>query len=484
MPLRVFSPFRCVRVLVCAALLLATQALGALPADAATERFLDDVQARTFRWFWETTNPVNGLVPDRAPAPPFSSIAAVGFGLTAYGVGVERAYITREQAVARVQVTLRFLSQLRMGTDPTHVGGHRGFFYHFVDMHSGHRYRTCELSSIDTALLMLGVLFCREYFDRETPAEAEIRALADALYRRVEWSWMETRSFWSRAPSIRMAWRPERGFGRPVYRGMDEAMFLYVLGIGSPTHPVDPAAWETYTSTYQWGTFHGQEYTQFGPLFGYQYAHVWIDPRGLQDAYMRGKGIDYFENSRRATYANRAHCAANPGQFKDYSELIWGLSACDGPANVKRTVGGRPVRFSTYAARGASLRAVRDDGTITPAAPGGSVVFAPEIAIPALQAMRERYGAHLYNEYGFLDAFNPTYRPEFGPVQRGHVDPELGWFDASQLGIDQGPILLMIENYRTGFVWRVMSRSPYLVAGLQRAGFSAEWLARAGGVGP
>jgi hypothetical protein len=363
-----------------------------------------------------------------------------------------------------------------MGDRPAGVSGHRGFFYHFLTMEEGHRYRTNELSSIDTALMMMGVLFCREYFDQPVADEAEIRHLADHLYRRVEWDWMATRSFWSRRQLMRMAWRPEAGFSRAAYEGMDEAMFLYLLAIGSPTHPIDPTAWENFTRTYQWGTFHGQHYVQFGPLFGYQYAHVWIDPRGLQDAALRPRGIDYFENSRRATLANRAYCLANPGIFRDYSGEIWGLSACDGPANVKRQVGAQVVRFSTYAARGASLRGVRDDGTLTPTAAGGSVAFAPEVAIPSLRAMQARYGALLYNEYGFLDAFNPTYRAEFGPVQRGVVHPVHGWFDASQLGIDQGPILLMIENHRSGLIWQVMRRSPYVQNALLRAGFSAPWL--------
>lgn len=432
-----------------------------------TDQFLETVQARTFRWFWETTNPRNGLVPDRTPNAPFSSIASVGFGLTAYGVGVERGYITRPQAIERVLTTLRFFANAPMGPETTGVAGHKGLYYHFLNMETGHRHRTNELSTIDTALLMLGVLFCREYFDGPAPEEAEIRALADSLYRRAEWNWVQPR-----APLIGMAWRPERGFGAHDYKGMDEAMFLYILAIGSPTHAVAPEAWPAYTSSYMWGTFHGQEYVQFSPLFGYQYSHVWIDPRGLRDAYMREKGIDYFENSRRATYANRAYCIANPGGFNDYSENIWGLTACDGPANATQTIQGRPVRFHTYSARGASLKRINDDGTIAPTAAGGSIPFAPEITIPALITMRERYGDLVFNQYGFVDAFNPTFEPGFGPVVHGIVDPKHGWFDDNQLGIDQGPILLMIENHRSGFVWKVMKRNPYISRGLSLAGFS------------
>ncbi len=456
-----------------AAVLMAGPGLAKPPAIAsvASEQFLETVEARTFNWFWETTNPANGLVPDRAPRPPFASIASVGFGLTACGVGVERGYITRAQAVERVLATLRFFMNAPMGPEVEGVTGHRGFYYHFLDMQTGRRFKNIELSSIDTALLMLGVLFCREYFDRPDAAEAEIRSLADALYRRVEWSWLQPR-----APLIGMEWRPERDFGAHDYKGMDEAMFLYVLAIGSPTHPAPPEAWAAFTGSYQWGVFHGQEYAQFSPLFGYQYSHVWIDPRGLRDAYMRAKGIDYFENARRATYANRAYCIANPGGFLDYGENIWGLTACDGPASVTATIADKPVRFKTYSARGASLRHIDDDGTIAPTAAGGSVPFAPEIAIPALLAMRERYGDLLFNQHGFLDAFNPTYRPSYGPVAHGAIDPRHGWFDDQHLGIDQGPILLMIENHRTGFVWEVMKRSPYIRRGLKLAGFTAGWL--------
>lgn len=458
-------------------LLAGLRASPALPTGA--DAFLDDVQARTFRWFWDNTDPATGLVPDRAPKPPFSSIAAIGFGLTAYGVGAERGYVSRAEAADRTLATLRFLARAPMSAAPQDTSGYRGFYYHFLQLGSGHRYKTNELSSIDTALLMLGVLFSHEYFSRDLPAEAEIRALAEKLYRRVEWSWMADPTQRPEGPLLRMAWRPESGFGESTYQGFDEALFLYALALGSPTHPVPADAWAAFTATYNWDRFHGQEFVQFGPLFGYQYAHVWIDPRGLQDAFFRAKGIDAFTHSRRATYANRAHCIANPGGFADYGPDIWGLSASDGPAMVTVTRGSRTLRFSTYEARGASSRHTHDDGTLTPTAAGGSIPFAPEIAIPALMAMRDRYGDRVYNRYGFVDAFNPTYRAEFGPVERGIVDPQHGWFDSDQLGIDQGPILLMIENHRTHFIWETMRRNPHLVRGLLRAGFTAPWLADA-----
>jgi hypothetical protein len=338
-------------------------------------------------------------------------------------------------------------------------------------MESGLRQWSCELSSIDTALLMAGVLSCREYFDRNAAEEREIRDLADALYRRVEWSWMQPRP-----PLISMSWYPERGFGDHDYRGYNEAMLLYVLALGSPTHPIDPAAWDAYTSTYKWADFYGQPHVNFEPLFGHQYSHVWIDFRGIQDRYTREKGIDYFENSRRATYAQRAYAAANPNGWRDYDENIWGLTACDGPVDKVVLFAGKPRQFHSYWARGASAERVNDDGTLAPTAAGGSIPFAPEIALPALQAMRARYGDALFSKYGFLDSFNPSFTFKDVALTHGNVVDGIGWVDTDYLGIDQGPILLMAENYRSELLWRLMKRNPYVKRGLERAGFSGGWL--------
>jgi hypothetical protein len=446
------------------------------PAPAPTEEaFLDSLQHRTFDFFWERANPANGLVPDRWPTPSFSSVAAVGFGLSAYPVGIERGWITRAEGRDRVLTTLRFLWTSPQGPAPAGVIGKDGFFYHFLDMETGHRFETVELSTIDTALLMAGVLFCAEYFDGEDPAEAAIRAVADSLFRRVDWASMEN------TPNrISMGWRPEAGYIESEWHGYDEAMILFVLALGSPTHPVEPSFWDTYTSTYRWGEFHGQEHIGFAPLFGHQYSHVWIDFRGIRDAVMRDRGIDYFENSRRATLAQRAYAIDNPMGWQGYGEDVWGLTASDGPADTTLAVNGEPRRFMTYSARGTSFTETRDDGTLVPTAAGGSVPFAPEIAIPALRAMRERYGEHLYGEYGFLDAFNPTFRFEGVRLGHGRIVPGVGWFDTDYLGIDQGPIVLMIENHRSGLVWEHMKRSPYIVEGLRRAGFTGGWLDAAG----
>lgn len=438
-----------------------------LPRDT---ELLDDVQRRTFNFFWETTNPENGLVPDRWPTPSFSSIAAVGFGLTAYGIGAERGWVTREAAAQRVRTTLRFFLDAKQGEAPKGVTGYRGFYYHFVDMKTGERFKEVELSTIDTALLLAGALFCQSYFDRDTEVEREIREIAETLYTRAEWSF-----FHERAPLVSMGWTPEKGLLDYDYTGYNEAMILYILAIGSPTHPIAPEAWKAYTKTYKWASFQGQEHLNFGPLFGHQYSHLWIDFRGIQDAYMREKGIDYFENSRRATLAQRAHAIANPMKWRDYGENVWGLTACDGPLDGVLEIDGQRRQFFTYSARGAAAGEIRDDGTLAPTAAVSSIAFAPEIAVPAMETMIRNWGAHIYQQYGFLDSFNPTLTFPT-KLQMGHIVPGVGWIDHDYLGIDQGPIVAMIENHRSGLVWNVMRKNEHVRRGLKRAGFTGGWL--------
>ncbi|MFN3413999.1 MAG: glucoamylase family protein, partial [Thermoanaerobaculum sp.] len=223
-------------------------------------------------------------------------------------------------------------------------------------------------------------------------------------------------------------------------------------------------------------SFYGFEHVGFAPLFGHQYSHLWVDFRGIYDAFMREKGIDYFENSRRAVLSQRAYAQANPGSFRDYGKNLWGLSACDGPADVTLEVNGRPVRFYTYAARGASHTEVRDDGTLCPTAVVSSLPFAPEVVVPATEALYRRYRPWLWGSYGFLDALNPTFRFTEVPVRHGRVVPDVGWFDTDYLGIDQGPMVIMIENYRSELVWRLMRGDPVLREGLKKAGFTSGWL--------
>jgi hypothetical protein len=433
---------------------------------------IEDLQQRTFRWFWDLTNEKNGLVPDRWPTKSFSSIASVGFGLTVYPVGVERGWITREQARRRVLTTLEFFATAPQGPEARGRTGYKGFFYHFLDMETGERFEQIELSTIDTTLLLAGALFCQSYFDGDHPEEARIRDLTEQLYRAADWSY-----FLTRPPVISLSWRPERGFSRYDWRGYNEAVLLYVLALGSPTHPVDPSAWTDWTKNYRWAEFYGYEHLNFAPLFGHQYSHVWIDFRGIQDPWLREKGIDLFENSRRAALSQRAYAVANPNQWKGYGENIWGLTACDGPGSGTAEIDGRQRTFWGYMARGAAATEIKDDGTIAPTAAAASIVFAPEVVIPAIEAMKSRYGRVLYQQYGFLDAFNPTVTSPLGfTMNRGTIDPELGWVDVDYIGIDQGPIVLMIENYRSEMIWDVMKKNPHIVRGLQRAGFSGGWL--------
>src|SRR5688572_7209744 len=275
------------RALVLAALALACQSEAPPPAPPVAEytpsaretAFLDTLQRRTFDFFWERTNPFNGLTPDRWPTKSFSSIAAVGFALTAYPIGVERGYITRTQARDRVLTTLKFFWEAPQGDAAIGVTGHKGFYYHFLDMESGRRFENTELSTIDTTLLLGGILFCQMYFGGNDPVEGAVRAYADSIYRRVDWSWTQ-----ARAPLVSMGWDPSTGFIKADWHGLNEAMLLIVLALGSPTHPVGAEAWSAWTSTYQWGRFYGQEHVGFAPLFGHQYSQAFIDFRGIQDS--------------------------------------------------------------------------------------------------------------------------------------------------------------------------------------------------------
>jgi hypothetical protein len=441
-------------------------------AEAA---FLDTLERRTFAWFWDVADPRTGQTPDRWPTKTFTSVSATGFALTAYPIGVERRWVSRAAARARVLATLRFFAASRQDTSAHDATGHRGFYYHFLTYDGATRFKDVELSTIDTALLFGGVLFCQSYFDRANAEEAEIRALADTLVERADWRWAEVRPH-----LIAHGWDPERGFLPYDWAGMNESMIVPILALGSRTHPVDPEVWPTWERSCVWGSFEGYEHVGFAPLFGHQYSQIWLDLRGLRDSLMAAHGIDWFENSRRATLAQRAYAIQNPAGFVGYGPRLWGMTACDGPADGTRTLGGVARELHTYWARGASFRVVRDDGTIAPAAAAGSVPFAPEVAIPVLRAMRDDWGAHAWNRYGFVDAFNPTVR-EPVDVAAGAVVSGVGWFDVDQLGIDQGPLLAMIENYRSGLVWRVMRRNPTVVRGLRCAGFHGGWLDAASG---
>ena len=432
-----------------------------------------DIERRTFQFFWDTTNEVNGLTPDRYPSRPFASIAAVGYALTAYPIGIENNWVSRNQAVDRTLLTLKFFRDMPQGPQATGKGAYKGFYYHFLDMQKGERYNSwVELSSVDTSLFMMGVLFAQSYYDRDDPREKEIREIAEELYRRVDWNWLQQNK-----PLVSMGWFPESGFIPHDWMGYNEAMMLYVLALGSPTHPVSPEAWQVWARTYNddWGVYQGQEFLAFGPMFGHQYSHVWIDFRGIQDDFMRERGMDYFENSRRATLAQREYAINNPMKWKDYGENVWGLTASDGPQQTVQEFRGEQREFRHYSARGAGLRENFDDGTIAPTAAISSLPFAPEIVIPATLEMHERYGEYLYSSYGFLDSFNRSFDFDI-PLKTGRLVPGEGWVASDYIGIDQGPILTMIANYRNDFVWNVMKKNAHIRTGLERAGFKGGWL--------
>jgi hypothetical protein len=429
--------------------------------DRPLDPFLADLEERTFRFFWDTANPQNGLVPDRYPTPSGSSIAAVGFGLTAYPIGVERGYITRVAARKRVLTTLRFFARAE---------NQHGFFYHFIDMHSGARASNSEMSTVDTSLLLAGMLFCQSYFTSADRSETEIRKLVEQIYRRVDWTWAQPRP-----PAVALAWTPEAGFSDWDWHGYNEGMLVYLLALGSPSHPIDAQAWDLWTADYDkhWGLVYDQPYLGFAPLFGHQYTHVWVDFRGIKDAYMREHDLDYFENSRRATYAQRRYAIANPLHWQAYGKNVWGMSASDGPGPGGLPYQGVRRPFLEYAARGLAPGGIVDDGTIAPTAAISSLPFAPEIVLPATLEMYHRFGSAIYSDYGFRDAFNASFRA----ADREPEPSRPGWVDPDYLGIDQGPIVAMIENFRSDLVWRVMRTNPYLQRGLERAGFAGGWLA-------
>ena len=439
---------------------------------------LNDLHRRTFNYFWETSDPVTGLAPDNWPNPDFCSVAAVGFALTAYCIGAKSGYVTREAAAQRTVVTLRTFWNGPQSDATSGVMGHKGFFYHFLDMKTGRRFGDVELSSIDTSLFLNGALTAAGYFHGAGGVETEIRQLAIAIYERVDWNFMARDS-----GLISMGWQPEPGRPDHDAKGLidrnwdryNEGMMVYLLAMASPSHPVPAKAWTAWTATLDgtWGTNYGQTYLGFSPMFGHQYSHIWFDFRGIADAYMRGKGSDYFTNSSKAVLAQRQYAIENPGHFRDYGADIWGLTACRGPKDVTAVVDGREIQFHEYGARGPQTGDGEsfDDGTIAPTAAIGSMPFAPDICQTAARAMVARYGSDVYGTYGFFDAFNPSF-PRSIKSRTGRVTKRAGWVAKEYLAIDQGPILAMLENHRSGFVWDVFNRGAATMA-IVRRGFAA-----------
>ncbi|MEP6741505.1 MAG: glucoamylase family protein [bacterium] len=393
--------------------------------------FLEDLEHRSFSYFWEQADPQTGLVPDRARMDGsaldenhrnVASIAATGFGLTALCIGADRSWITRAQAQERTLVTLRFFAEQAFQE--------HGWFYHWLDTKTGERRWNSEVSSIDTALLLAGVLTARQYF-RDDP---KIRKLATRIYERADFRWMLN----GHPSLLSHGWKRETGFLKPRWDTYSEDSILYLLAIGSPTHPISPASWYAlWRDRYR---YEGHMYfTTIGvPLFMHQYAHAWIDYRDRHEK--RGDRIDYFQNSINATLAHRAFCINLSYDFRAFGPNMWGITASDSAKG--------------YLAWGGPPRDPAIDGTLVPSAAGGSLMFTPEISIAALREMREKYGDRIYGKYGFVDAFNPN----------------TGWVDSDVIGINAGIILLSAENSRTESVWKWFMRNPEVPGAMQRIG--------------
>ncbi|HEX3247982.1 MAG TPA: glucoamylase family protein [Pyrinomonadaceae bacterium] len=421
-----------------------------------TDEELSRLERDTFKYFADEINLENGLIPDNTRPGAPASIAAVGFALTVYPIAVERKYLTRAEAVRRTLATLRFFYESPQGKERD-ATGYKGFYYHFLDMKTGRRAGKCEISTIDSTYVLAGALTAAAYFNRDTKNERDIRALAESLYRRADWHWAQ-----NGALTVSHGWRPERGFIKYRWTGYCEALILYLLGLASPTFPLPPESYAAWTRTYKWKKLYGHEFLYAGPLFIHHLSHMWIDFRGIQDEYMRRKGIDYFENTRRATYAQQAYAIRNPKKFEGYDRFSWGITATDGPGPAVRRVNGRRVRFYAYKAR--SIPYGPDDGTLAPWAVATSLPFAPEIVLPSLQRLNRDY-PDITSKYGFKCSYNPTFKSS-----------GKGWISKGYFGLDQGPIVIMIENHRTRLIWNLMRRCPYIVAGLRRAGFRGRWL--------
>jgi len=428
--------FRSALVAALGALLLAAVPRGA--QAQTTDALLDTLQHSGVMYFWNEANPANGLVRDRSSISSPASIAATGFGLSALCVGVDHGWLSRAQVQGRVLNTLNTFWTVPQGSQATGTIGFHGLFYHFLDMTTGMRTWTSELSTIDTALLMAGILDVRQYFSTNDTGDVHIRALADSIDRRLDWTFMRNLS-----SGIEMGWNPEHkfaDFGR--WRGYNEAMIMYLEALGSPTHAVPATDWQYWTSGYSWQTWYGQDFLVCPPLFTHQYTQCWVDLRATQDSYMANPlhNSTYYINSQRATIANRAYCIANPGGFLAYGDSLWGLTASDDPFG--------------YNAHGAPP-AQTDNGTITPTAAISSISFTPDLALPVIRNLWNSWRGQLWGPYGYVDAFNPTN----------------AWTDTDVLGIDQGPIVLSIENYRTGAVWGRIANDPEIAAGMAAAGF-------------
>jgi hypothetical protein len=425
--------------------------LAQLSDDALIER----LQRAAFTYLTQYANPENGLVADTSRSGSPCSIAVVGFALSCYPAAVENGWLSRADAASRTLRTLRFFSQSSQANRPD-ATGYKGFYYHFLDMQTGQRVWQCELSLVDTALLIAGIITAASYFEGGGD-EAEIRALADALYRRVDWHWAQYGT-----QTVSQGWKPECGFLHYGWEGYNEATILYVLGLGSPTFPLTPSGYESWGLTYQWENLVDNDVLYSGPLFTHLFSHAWIDFRGIRDAFMREKRSDYFENTKGTIAVHREYGERNPNDFKGYSRNFWGVTAGDGPSEQELRLDGRDQRFFGYMSRGVPYGP--DDGTIAPWAMLATLPFDADAALAGTRHLLEAY-PQVCIEDRFSSGFNPTL-PMDGK----------GWLSEGWYGLDQGLLVMMIENHRSGLIWEVFRKSPYVQAGLRRAGFEGGWL--------
>lgn len=420
---------------------------------------LRHLQKQTFDYFLREANPANGLIKDKTSDYSPCSIAAVGLALTAYPIGVEQGFCTRSQAVNRTLATLRFFAESEQSSNEK-ATGYKGFYYHFLDMNSGERVWQCELSTVDSALLFAGMLTAAQYFDRGDEDELEIQDLAAQLYARADWRWAQ-----DGGDTVTMGWTSEKGFLRFRWEGYDEALILYVLGLGAPTFALPAKSYSAWMKSYLWKKIYGRHFLYAGPLFTHQLSHLWIDFRKIKDDFMREHDSDYFENSKHATHIQRAYAIKNPLGFEKYGENCWGITASDGPGPSVKRIHGIERVFYSYLARGVPFGP--DDGTLAPWAVVASLPFAPDIVLPAID-----YLNHLHlradDPYGFKATFNPTFS------EKG--DGDGSWLSPYHYGINQGPIVIMIENHLSDLIWSLMRKCAPIVAGLKKAGFRGGWL--------
>jgi hypothetical protein len=432
-----------------------------MSSEYSTTR-LRALQRHGFDYFLKYHNPENGLVADQTRPGSPASIAVVGFALSCYPIAVENGWMSRAQARELSLAALRFFCECPQSTarDAT---GHRGFFYHFLDMKTGERTWKCELSTMDTALLLYGVLVAAEYFDRDTAEETEVRERAELLIAGADWDWAT-----HDAERVALAWKPERirqsgGFLKARWGGYNESLLLILLALGSPQNSLVKHHYDVWCESYQWRTVYGVEYLYAGPLFIHQFPHLWLDLREIRDAFMQSKNCDYFQNSQRATSIQQEYCRRNPHGFMGYNQNNWGLTASEGPGKCTKVVAGRRRQFWGYRARGVPFGP--DDGTLSPWAVIASLPFAPDAVLRSLSYIEKTYPA-MINKFGLHCSFNPT----FGG------DSNAGWITPEYFALDQGPIILAIENYLSGFTWKLLRNNKIIQRGLRQAGFCGGWL--------